>query len=309
MVKTTGQVVRRAREEKADLYHLHDPELLPWARLMSSEGENVLYDMHESLPKQIMTKEWVPPALRGALSLCFRSIERVLLQNMAVVFAEASYSEDYPWLQKSATVLNFPRLDDFPDSDAPRRSRPTVGYIGRVAPERGSTVMVKAIDRLHERGLEAHLECIGPVTPLHRKELVRSVPKDVRKFIRFHGYVEPPDAWQTLRACHAGIAILKDSPNYRNSYPTKMFDYMALNLPVVASDVPLYSEVVEEEGCGICVDPDDPISLADALERLLTHQEEAVQMGRRGRALVEGRYNWASQQMVLREFYAEILSG
>jgi glycosyltransferase involved in cell wall biosynthesis len=83
---------------------------------------------------------------------------------------------------------------------------------------------------------------------------------------------------------------------------------MAAGLPVIASDFPLWREIVEEAGCGLLVDPKDPQAIADAMQWILDHPEEAAEMGRRGRAAVEARYNWEAESAKLVSLYRRLLS-
>jgi glycosyltransferase involved in cell wall biosynthesis len=84
---------------------------------------------------------------------------------------------------------------------------------------------------------------------------------------------------------------------------------MAAGLPVVASNFPLWKEIVEGNRCGITVDPLDPKAIAQAIEYLLTHPEEARQMGENGRRAVEEKYNWESESKKLLGVYAKLLGG
>ena len=65
---TAWQVYRIARRQQADLYVIHDSELLPWARLLRWTGNRVIYDMHENVPKDILSKTWIPAWLRKPLA-------------------------------------------------------------------------------------------------------------------------------------------------------------------------------------------------------------------------------------------------
>ena len=111
-----------------------------------------------------------------------------------------------------------------------------------------------------------------------------------------------------MARCHIGLAMLEPVPNYLESYPTKLFEYMALGLPVVTSNFPLYREIVERVGCGICVDPRDPVAIAGGMRRLLENPAEASDMGMRGRKAVRERFNWDTEAQKLIAFYALLLS-
>jgi len=307
MTLTAYRVYRAALEEDADIYHVHDPELLLCAQLLRMRGKRVIYDMHESPPKQILTKPWIPRLLRGAVARVYRLCEPALMRGLPVVFAEYSYHSDYEWVRRYVVVLNMPIPDRLLGMREPKHDAHTIGYIGGVAPARGSTITLEALRILKRRGREVHFECVGPASETHKTQLERLVNAYGLDGIRFRGYMLPDNGWRLISCCHIGVALLKPTPNYVESYPTKMFEYMAMGLPVIVSDFPLYREVVEGARCGLCVDPVEPQDVADAIEWLLDHPEEAWAMGRRGREAVRTQYNWDIEAEKLLRFYAEVL--
>ena len=109
-----------------------------------------------------------------------------------------------------------------------------------------------------------------------------------------------------LRRARAGLVLLHPEPNYLNSQPVKLFEYMGAAIPVIASDFPVWRNVIESAECGLLVNPLDPASISAAIEYLCTHPEEAAEMGRRGRAAVEDRFNWGKEERRLLDFYSDI---
>jgi len=112
-----------------------------------------------------------------------------------------------------------------------------------------------------------------------------------------------------MARCQVGIAVIADIPNFRDSYPTKMFEYMALGLPVVVSDFPLYRQVVEDGRCGVCIPPGHPSELAAAIYDLVTDPQAAQDMGKRGRECVIERYSWRTEEEKLLGLYSVLLAG
>ena len=96
-----------------------------------------------------------------------------------------------------------------------------------------------------------------------------------------------------------GIITYLPYPNNTSCLPNKLFDYMLMGLPVVASDFPLYREVVEPNHCGLTVDPTRPEEIARAMEYLIEHPHEARQMGENGRRAVLEKYNWEKESRKL----------
>ncbi len=307
MTVTAWHVFREALRQRADLYQIHDPELLPWALILRLLGQRVVYDMHENVPQDIIAKTWLPAWIKGPVKAGVRLAERLLLWRLPVVFAETSYAADYPWVKRSAIVLNLPQLDLLPPPTTDKKQPFCVGYIGGVGTDRGSQVTVEALGLLKARGHDVGWECVGPIwPPSHEAELRRSAAAFGLNSVNFYGYRPAQEGWRIVRHCQVGLAVLLPKPNIVESYPTKLFEYMALEMPVIASDFPLYREVLEPHACGLCVDPESPAALADAIERLASDHELCQAMGKRGRLAVEEHYNWTHEFEKLCHFYEQL---
>jgi glycosyltransferase involved in cell wall biosynthesis len=97
--------------------------------------------------------------------------------------------------------------------------------------------------------------------------------------------------------------------NSVESYPTKMFEYMSIGLPVIASDFPLYREVIEAHGCGLCVDPRNPEALASAILTIADNPTLQAEMAENGVKAVEAHYSWESQEKRMHEVYNKLING
>lgn len=130
----------------------------------------------------------------------------------------------------------------------------------------------------------------------------------VRDQFHFYGYTDQRQAFPVAARATAGLALLRPVGDYPESYTTKLFEYMALGLPVITSDFSLYRAVVDQYACGFCVSPDDPTAVTQALLFLIEHPDEAKAMGERGRKAVEVAYNWRTEAKKLITFYSTILN-
>ncbi len=308
MTSGVWHVLKKALDSRADLFVIHDPELLTMAPFLKRHGK-LIFDMHENTPKQLESKEWIPGVLRKPAARAFKLLERFLLRGLPVVFAEKSYHEDYSWIKKNATILNMPRVENLRNvaEKTLKRDVFTLGYIGEVAEKRGSVNTLKALKILADRKLPFFFECIGHAEPAHEHTL-RSLAKDygIEDLIRFRGYMPNEQGLKTIAECHAGLSVLRYAPNFTGSYPTKLFEYMALGIPAVVSDFPLYRRLARENQFIFTVPPDDPLALADALQKIMTLgvRREDLQ---KAAELAAKKYSWAEEEKKLIAFVREII--
>lgn len=105
----------------------------------------------------------------------------------------------------------------------------------------------------------------------------------------------------------AGLVLLKPLERYKESKPVKMYEYMAAGLPFICSDFPLWRELVNETGAGICVPWNNLKAIREAIDKLINDRKVAKEMGRRGRRYVEEKYSWNRESRALLYAYEDIL--
>jgi len=299
---------KQALKLKADLYHIHDPELIPYGFVLSILGKRVVFDMHENISKSILTKPWIPECLQKFISSFVYSVERVLLRRLGVVFAESSYHKDFSFLSNTTTILNYPRLEDLKNLHEEKYENFTLSYLGSISKDRGLITTLEALALLEQRGYQCDFDCIGRV-PEALNPLILSIQNRLKKQkVRFHGFLPSKDSYQVLAKTHVGLSILSPAPNYIESIPTKMFEYMALGLPVILSNFPLLQELINTHGGGYCIPPSDPEQLAQIITKLIDEPETYTKLSEQGRSTVSTHFSWQSQLGKLDNFYKKILA-
>jgi glycosyltransferase involved in cell wall biosynthesis len=121
------------------------------------------------------------------------------------------------------------------------------------------------------------------------------------------GFLTRAEVSQLYAKCDAGLVVLAPSKNHIESLPIKMFEYMAAQLPVIASDFPIWEQLIVENECGVCVNPYNTQQIADAIIMLINSPAKAKKMGLRGKYFAETKYNWALEEEKLLEFYSKII--
>jgi glycosyltransferase involved in cell wall biosynthesis len=166
--------------------------------------------------------------------------------------------------------------------------------------------MVEAINLVSCR-CNANLKLAGEFWPENLRARVKARPgwQQVAEL----GLLPRSKVTELFATARAGLLVFHPDPNNVQAQPNKLFEYMAAGLPVIASNFPLWKEIVTGIGCGVLVDPLKPTEIADAIEYLLTHPAEAEQMGIRGREAVEKKFNWECEERKLLQFYEGLLAG
>ncbi len=307
MTCSVWQVFRQALREQADVYHFHDPELIPVGALLAARGKCVVYDVHEDLPADVRYKPYLAAWLRPSLSWFIDRFEKAASHWFSgIVSATRPIADRFALSNKNSIVVhNFPILDEVPVHLVPWDSRrSSIAYVGSITEARGVRELVTAINLLPEY-LNPRLVLAGSFAPTSLKDTMAEVPGWRR--VDYLGVVDRCGVAKILSSARIGAVILHPEPNFVRAMPIKLFEYMAYGIPVVASDFPLWREMIQDARCGLMVDPLDPRAIAKAIEYLLNHPAEAEAMGRRGREAVERNYNWRGEEEKLMHFYRDLL--
>jgi glycosyltransferase involved in cell wall biosynthesis len=104
-----------------------------------------------------------------------------------------------------------------------------------------------------------------------------------------------------------GVVPLQPIPKFLKNIPTKVFEYWACALPIVASNLPPIRMFFREGLYGHLVDPTDPQQWANALFHLLDNPQKAQWMGKQARTAVRARFNAAPEQRKLLRLYSTLL--
>lgn len=296
--------------QKADVYHLHDPELMLVGMLLKLiKGKKVIYDVHEDYGKQILSKLYIPRIVRKELGFLVRITEYFCSKLFdAIITATDDILRNFYHHKRAVSVKNFPIFTNFSIRRNNRNVENAVFcliYVGGLDEIRGITQIVKALEFVNSDN-QLKLTLCGDFYPTDYEWKLRSL--DGFKKVEYLGWLEPYEIPNLLEKHDAGIVCFLPEPNHLNAMPNKLFEYMAAGLPVISSNFPLWRDIVERNGCGICVDPLDPEKIAEAIKYLMVHPRSRKEMGETGRRMVLEKYNWEKEGMKLIDLYTELLS-
>jgi glycosyltransferase involved in cell wall biosynthesis len=299
ITKTTREVYKMALLQNADVYHFHDPELIPVGLTLRFKGKKVIYDVHEDVPRQILSKSWIKKPLRKLISWSFEWLENFAARRFnGVVTATPYINERFKNLGCNAVnVNNYPIYSELylPEVDWDQKEK-AVCYIGGLNQIRGANEMIEAMGKTNVKMFIG-----GNFSPKSLKEVLTQ--SEGWKNIVHLGFVDRKKVADTLSKSLAGIVLFHPLPNHINAQPNKMFEYMSAGIPVISSNFNLWKQIIEGNNCGLCVDPLKPDEIAKAIQWMADNPDKAREMGSNGRDAIENKYNWEKESEKLITLY------
>ena len=168
----------------------------------------------------------------------------------------------------------------------------TVGYFGRIAPEKGLHVLVDAYRRLRSRpGVPKTRLLAGGYMLNEHRAYFAGVERDIRDWglaDEFH-YAGAPDRAGKIALYHQ-MDVFSMPATYAEPKGFTLIEAMANGVPIVQPARGAFTEIVQKTGGGVLVKTDDPDALADALLALLVDRGRAAELGRAGADGVRRHY-------------------
>ncbi len=163
-----------------------------------------------------------------------------------------------------------------------------VGFVGSLKPWHGVEVLLEAFRRLAEREPRARLLLVGDGP---EREKIEAHAADMTGRVVLTGPVGHEMVLGYLEAMDVCTAPYSTAKDFYFS-PLKVFEYMAMGRPVVASRVAQIIDLIKPEETGLLVEPGDPNALAEALARVARRPEAALRMGSAARRWVVEHRTW-----------------
>src|SRR5664280_522911 len=281
MTKTVRSVFRKAIEVNADIYHFHEPELIPVGLKLQRLNKKVIFDIHEDTRQQIKTKEYIPLPLRFFVSRAYSLYEDYACRKFsALVTPQKTMTEYYSTLNITETVENFVDLSLYPRRE-PDFSKPVLLHAGVLSADRGLYDMVNAAKKISGDFLfyvaannadDINISSISPLICL--------------------GKLDQKAIVDAYRKSNIGIILYNNVGQYSMAGAIKCYEYMANSMPIIMPNFGEWIEFNNKYKCGINVDVHDAVGVAAAINYLINNPEKARQMGENGRKWVETDCSW-----------------
>lgn len=311
--KRNKMSLETALKVDADIYHLHEPELLPVGKKLKRKGKIVIFDSHEYYGWQLRDnihkiKVIKTPAFLMKVfgSLYMRYEKHVCMKIDGVVQVCTMNGVDYfaNRCRKTLFIRNLPSLSDYTRKTPIDYSNgASVAMIGGITKERGVTQLVQATYLAGGKLLLA-----GAFSPKSYENELNTIPEYT--CVDYKGFLDKKGMVALLEEANIGASTLLNVGQYDkiDTLPTKVYDYMSMQLPVVISNTDFAQTMNDKYHFAICVDPTNSEDIANAIQWLYEHPEQAYEMGNNGRKAIEEEFNWEKESEKLIDFYMNLLA-
>lgn len=300
------RILKVARTTGAALFHLHDPELLLLTWELKNIGR-VIFDSHEDAPKQMLSKPYLPQFFLRVLATLLAGFERLCARRLsAIITATPAIRRKFEKLHQCVVdINNYPLESELVGIAERCEIRKEICYVGAIAEIRGIVELCEALGKITS---DVTLNLIGAID-LNSELYQRLCRTSGWSRVTVHGHLDRAAVRRVMARSFAGIVTFHPVPNHIEAQPNKMFEYMSAGIAVIASDFPLWRAIIDGADCGLLVNPNDPESIAAAIDRLARDRSLSERLGQAGRRAVASRYNWQAEQGRLLEFYQRVLTS
>ncbi|MDY9920636.1 MAG: glycosyltransferase [Synergistota bacterium] len=309
ILNSKKQMLKKALLINADVYHFHDPELIPVGLSLKKKNKKVIYDSHEDYREDIKDKFWIPYIIRLPMSAIFSIYENYAFKKFDCVISVTPHivNKFKKYNKNTFQITNYPIFVDIDNLIKNNEFKnKNVCFTGLMSPIWMHENIIKAINNLKN----IKYITAGPTEGDYLNILKNNDPNSC---LKYKGIVPQEKVFEIFKNSCSGIALL----NYSRATGfktgtignTKLFEYMMAGLPVICTDFVLWKEIIDKWACGICVSPYDIHAIADAIDFIINDPEKAKAMGDNGQKAVYEEYNWSTQETILLSIYQKISSG
>lgn len=300
----SNKVYETALSIDADIYHLHDPELLIYASRLKKKGKTVIFDSHENSLEFIEDKQWIPAIFKGITSNFYRKYATNCFSKIdALITVSPHITEQLKKINpETYQVTNYPIYQDY-DNKNRDFSKPILCFTGGISEQWSHELILDAIDDID--GVEYNL--CGSAEENYIDSLKQ---KNGWCKVNYYGKVPFSQSVEIQMASNIGMALLKPSKNTGGMMGTigntKLFEFMMAGMPLICTGFDLWKEIINQYNCGICIDSLDKTTIKEAITYLMDHPNEAKTMGENGKRAAREVFNWETQESILLDLYKNL---
>ena len=302
MIVVVSRMLIFCLRKDANVFHIHDPELLFLGLALTLQGKKVIFDVHEDVEMQIKNKPYIYPFLAPAIASIYRFIEVLISRKFSgVIAATPTIEKKFKKISNHTKVIfNFPIFQEF---DGIKRDVFVKGpwiccYVGAITEGRGALEIVQAAQKVRS---DVKFVFMGRLDDDYLRSKMEELDVNKRVSIEPHG--SRAEVKSLIEKSVIGLCLFRPDPNHINSLPNKLFEYMSAGLCSLISNFESWEKLVADANAGITCDGSNPKEIAEKIDFLLSDTASLKSMGRNGMKAVEKKYNWNFEEKKLIDFY------
>jgi len=288
---------------QSDVWHIHDPELLPIASLLVLMKQRVVWDSHEDYFKQFSSsvnyRTYIPnylqPIIRFIVTQLLNYIDR---KAIGIVCATASIAGKY---QNKNTIIvgNEAILSDFGLCE-PNFKNMSVLFIGQPSSSHCYMEVVEAVSNVPE--LKLVVACKN-----FDKSLIDYSIKTLGHRFKYVGWLDRKNLSVAISESSIGLLTYKNHPNHQDNKPNKFYEFCAAGLPILATPTIFNDYLINKSMSGVLSKAFDSKSLELGLIELILSEQNWIKYSISAKNWVQENGSWSKSELALLDLYQKIL--
>jgi glycosyltransferase involved in cell wall biosynthesis len=312
---TTFKVFVSAIKTEADIFHIHDAEMLPFALVLGLLGKNVVYDIHENTKQDILLKPWLKQDLKAKAARMYDALLKFSSRfvHYIPVVANDQFLPIFHVKHKQYTVIqNFADVDEMRKYKVEDRlilPNNHIFYVGMIKDMYYDfNVLIEAVHQLKQKGFIVFVHAVGYFGANVKHDFEdNKYWHEVKEQIHFYGKLSMDSAYKISMQCKLGICLKNQPEEILVSHERKFFEYMAVALPSVFCQSKIYKDINDKYKIGEAIDLKSAEQMALAIQIILSNEDEYRLMQANCIKASEEKYNWKSQENLLVNLYESLI--
>lgn len=308
--KLVDKIIDRAIEEKADVYHFHDFEIILKVLRLKKALPNckIVYDVHEYYPDMITMSKKIPNMLKPFGKYYVNEKEESVVKKLDCIITTDDYNKErFSHINNNVEVIyNFSefQVKDEPDTE----KLYDVIYQGGISIERGAMMLVQAINIVKQKIPNVRHIFVGSFDDKITEEQVMGyVEKNgLQENVKYLGRKPHKDVENYLRKSKMGVVAFLPYPRHAKNIPIKQFEYMSCGIPVIGGNLPSVKRFITKYNSGLVVNPVDPQDIANAIIKVIEDPKLQYELGKNGITAVKQEYNWHNMEKKMWDIYKKL---